>query len=161
MPNHNHFDIEPLRHGDEVAIQRIFDGMSPEARFHRFMTAMPVLKPGLRRILADVDGDRHRAWIAKVDERPVGVVRIIEDQFGDLELAVSVVDAMHRRGIGSGLVGHALREAAAADHEDVVVMIHPENQASIKMFRRLGAQFRFDFGLLVGRVPTRVMEVAA
>jgi ribosomal protein S18 acetylase RimI-like enzyme len=84
------------------------------------------------------------------------VVRLVADQRGDHELSVAVVDAMHGRGIGSALVDVALAVAGADGIDSVALMIHPENAASVKMFRRMGAAFRFEFGLLVGRLPVRV-----
>lgn len=147
--------IRPVRRGDELLVQEIFDGMSPEARYQRFLQAMPRLSENMRRMLADVDGTRHRAWAAYVGDRPVGVVRLISDQTGNLELSVAVVDAMHRRGIGQRLVAVALGAANTEGLESVSVMIHPDNAASITMFRRLGTRFRFEFGLLIGRVPVR------
>jgi ribosomal protein S18 acetylase RimI-like enzyme len=153
--------IKPVRRGDEVLVQEVFDGMSNESRFHRFLQAMPVLTAGMRRLLADVDGDKHRAWSAHSGDQVVGVVRTIIDQTGELELSVSVVDAAQRRGIGRRLVEVALADAAERGHEDVVVLIHPENRASVQLFRGIGASFRYEFGMLAGRVPCRVMEVAA
>jgi acetyltransferase len=156
--------IRPVRPGDELLIQQVFDGMSPEARYHRFLQAMPKLSPGMRRLLASVDDTRHRAWAAHLDDVPIGIVRIVTDEVGDLELSVAVVDAMHRRGVGRRLVDTALAAAAAAGRDDVTVLIHPENGASVAMFRRMGARFKFEFGLLVGRVPVvaaRSVEVAA
>ena len=147
--------IRPVRHGDELLVQEIVDGMSPESRYYRFLQAMPKLSSGMRRLLADVDGVRHRAWAAYAGDRPVGVVRVIADQTGDHELSVAVVDAMHRRGIARALIDTALGAAAEAGIESVAIMVHPDNAASITMFRRYGARFRFEFGLLVGRVPAR------
>ena len=147
--------IRPVRPGDELLVQEIFDGMSPESRYQRFLQAMPRLSENMRRMLADVDGARHRAWAAYLGDRPVGVVRMISDQTGDHELSVAVVDAVHRRGIGQRLVETALTAARAEGLESVSVMIHPDNAASITMFRRLGTRFRFEFGLLIGRVPVR------
>lgn len=149
----NDFTIRSVRHGDELLVQEILDGMSPESRFHRFLQAVPVLSPQLRRVLADVDGVRHRAWAAYVGDRPVGVVRLIADRDGEHELSVAVVDAMHRRGVGSALIATAIEAAAEAGIESISLVVHPENTASVTMFRRLGAKFRFEFGLLVGRLP--------
>jgi ribosomal protein S18 acetylase RimI-like enzyme len=129
--------------------------MSPESRYHRFLQAMPRLTPGMRRLLADVDGVRHRAWAAYVGDRPVGVVRLVADQTGDHELSVAVIDAMHRRGVGGALIATALAAADESGLEAVSIMVHPENAASLRMFRKLGAKFRFEFGLLVGRLPVR------
>lgn len=153
--------IKPVRRGDELLVQEVFDGMSNESRFHRFLQAMPVLTAGMRRLLADVDGEKHRAWSAHLDDRVVGVVRTIVDQTGELELSVSVIDAAHRRGVGRRLVDVALADAAERGHDDVVVLIHPENRASVQLFRRIGASFQYEFGMLAGRVPCKVMEVAA
>ena len=153
--------IRPVRHGDELLVQEIVDGMSPESRYYRFLQAMPRLSPGMRRLLADVDGVRHRAWAAYVGDRPVGVVRLVADQTGDHELSVAVVDAMHRRGVGGALIATALAAADEAGIDAVSIMVHPENAASIRMFRKLGAKFRFEFGLLVGRLPVRRPATAA
>jgi acetyltransferase len=153
--------IKPMRRGDELAVQELFDAMSPEGRYHRFLQATPVLTPGMRRLLADVDGEKHRAWSAQIDERLAGIVRVIADQTGDLELSVAVADWAQRRGIGRRLVRHALADAAARGRDDVMVLIHPENRASVQLFRQEGAGFRYEFGLLVGRVPTAAVEVAA
>jgi acetyltransferase len=158
----NDVAIRTVRRGDEILIQEVFDGMSPEARYHRFLQATPVLTAGMRRLLADVDGRRHQAWSAHVGERPVGISRIITDQTGDLELSVAVIDGMQRRGIGRQLVTTALDAAGRSGRRDVMVLIHPENRASVSLFRGMGAGFRYEFGLLVGRVPAATaQEVAA
>jgi GNAT superfamily N-acetyltransferase len=153
--------IRPVRPGDELLVQEIFDGMSPESRYQRFLQAMPRLSENMRRLLADVDGTRHRAWAAYLGDRPIGVVRMIRDQTGDHELSVAVVDAMHRRGVGQRLVETALGAAHAEGLESVSVMIHPDNAPSVTMFRRFGARFRFEFGLLIGRVPVRTAATVA
>jgi ribosomal protein S18 acetylase RimI-like enzyme len=154
-------EIKPFRNGDEVTVQRIFDSMSLESRYHRFIQATPRLTAGMRRMLADVDGHKHRAWVAWDADRPVGLSRIVVDQFGDFELSVSVVDGMQRRGLGRELVSTALASAADAGRDSVMILVHPENHASVALFRRMGATFEYEFGLLNGRVPTDVMATAA
>lgn len=152
-------EIKPVRRGDELLIQEIFEAMSPESRYHRFLQATPVLSTGMRRLLADVDGEKHRAWSAHLDDRPVGIVRVIVDQNNELELSVSVTDAAQGRGIGRKLVEAALASASETGHHEVVVLIHPENRASVNLFRSLGGAFRFEFGLLAGRVPTAAVRL--
>jgi GNAT superfamily N-acetyltransferase len=152
--SHLPVEIKPVRRGDELLIQEIFDAMSPESRYHRFLQATPVLSMGMRRMLADVDGHKHRAWSAHVEDRPVGVVRVIVDQNNELELSVSVADTVQGRGIGRRLVETALKAASETGHREVAVLIHPENRASARLFRSLGGVFLFEFGLLAGRVPT-------
>ncbi|MFO7586996.1 MAG: GNAT family N-acetyltransferase, partial [Gemmatimonadota bacterium] len=90
----------------------------------------------------------------------MGIVRLVVDQHGDYELSVAVIDAVHRRGVGRQLVMTALDAAAQDGIVSVSLMVHPENAASISMFRRLGASFRFEFGLLVGTMPALVRRSA-
>ena len=154
--------IEALADGDEVTVQAVFDGMSPEARYFRFLQAMPHLRPSLRRILATVDGNRNQAFVARGDGRPLGIVRLHLDSAGDLELSVAVVDAARGRGIGRALVTRALA-VAAAQHpgRTLAVLVHPENGPSVALFRSLGCRFELDEGLLVGRIPVGVLELVA
>ena len=159
--DHDRIDIERLERGDEARVQEVFDAMSPESRYFRFLQATPILTNGMRRVLADVDGVRHRAWVASTGERTLGIVRLVADQTGDLELSVAVIDAAQRQGIGRTLVETALKAAAESGTANVTVLIHPQNTASVAMFRRMGAEFELEFGLLAGRVPTRAMAVAA
>ncbi|MDH5294217.1 MAG: GNAT family N-acetyltransferase [Acidimicrobiia bacterium] len=153
--------IERLGRGDEARVLEVFDAMSPESRYFRFLQATPVLTNGMRRILADVDGVRHRAWVASTGGRTLGIVRLVADQTGDLELSVAVIDAVHRQGIGRRLVETALQAAAESGTANVTVLIHPQNSSSVAMFRGMGAEFKLEYGLFAGRVPTRMMAVAA
>lgn len=154
--------IVPLDDGDERTVQAVFDGMSPEARFFRFLQAMPALRPSLRTTLAAVDGTRQLALVARLHGAPVGIVRVHATEHGDVEMAVSVVDAARRRGIGRALVERALAMVAArGDAREVSVLVHPENRASIDLFTSVGARFELDEGLLVGRVPVGALELVA
>ena len=154
-------EITPLRNGDQVTVQTVFDGMSPEARFHRYLQAMPALRPAHRRLLADVERPEHRAWVARDGNRPVGIVRIATDAEGAAELAVEVVDAVRGMGLGRRLVEHALTEAAEAGVPMLSLLVHPTNTASRGLFRSMGVDFVLEDGLLVGRLPVRSLAAVA
>lgn len=153
--------ITPLRNGDEVTVQTVFDAMSPEARFHRYLQAMPNLRPTHRRLLADVGRPDHAAWVARDGHTPLGIVRIATDSEGSTELAVEVVDSARGKGLGRRLVAHALSEAAAAGVNEITLLVHPSNSASRGLFRSMGAGFELEDGLLVGSIPTRVLAAVA
>lgn len=153
--------ITPLRNGDEVTVQSVFDAMSPEARFHRYLMAMPTLRAGHRAILADVDRPDHRAWVARDGYTPLGIVRLATDGEGTTELAVEVIDAARRQGLGRRLIRHALDEAAASGVDEVALLVHPSNTASRSLFQSMGTDFALEDGLLVGVLAVRSLAAVA
>jgi len=144
------------------ALYEVFQGMSPTARYMRYLSATPRLSPNMVSVLSDVDGSRHVAWQATRGGRAVGLVRLHEDQDGIPELAVEVVDHHSGCGIGKQLVSTALWHAAERGTSSVRVLVHPENTSAIRLFRGTGARFVFRAGLLEGTIPvTTSVTVAA
>lgn len=152
--------LRPLERGDTVTVAEVFDGMSHESRYFRFLQATPRLTASLARHLADIDGVRHQAAVAYDCGRPVGMVRLVLDSSGDAEIAVEVVDALHGHGLGSLLVDAALETARIAGHT-VVALVHGENGRAMKMFRKRGFHFQLDDGLFIGRLAPETALVAA
>jgi GNAT superfamily N-acetyltransferase len=95
-------------------VQAVFDGMSAQSRWRRFLTAMPRLPGAMLRRLVEVDHDRHGAWVAEVDGEPVAIARFARfpDRPHVADVAVSVVDRWQGRGIG-GVLLEVLGVAAA------------------------------------------------
>jgi RimJ/RimL family protein N-acetyltransferase len=107
--------LRPLRRGETDVVDAVFAGMSDESRHLRFHGPRPRLTDAMRRALADADGSRHVALVAEVvegdDVAPVGLAHLIALDGETAEIAFSVVDAWHGRGIGRRLVT-ALRHRA-------------------------------------------------
>jgi len=107
-----------VRPKDAPLLVQIFEQLSPEARYQRFFAHKNALSPADLRTLTDCDGTNHLAIAAVADtgagEEGVGVARFVrmrEDPCA-AEVALAVVDARRREGIGGKLVGR-LSEAAA------------------------------------------------
>jgi GNAT superfamily N-acetyltransferase len=104
---------------DREKLVAAFDRLSPESRYRRFFSATPRLPEKLLRRLLDTDGWNHLAIGAETvtadpaQAEGVGVARFIRlpDEPDVAEAAVTVVDDMQRRGLGTLLVS-ALTEAA-------------------------------------------------
>lgn len=160
LPSGRGISLRPLERGDTGTVAEVFDGMSHESRYFRFLQATPRLTASLARHLADVDGERHQAAVAYHGGRPVGMVRLVMDSSGDVEIAVEVVDALHGLGLGSILVDAALDTARSAGHT-VVALIHGENGRAMKMFRKRGFRFQLDDGVFAGRLAPATELVAA
>ncbi len=111
-----------LRHimpSDAEELRRQFLALSPESRYRRFFGGISDLDPAALKYLTDVDGKDHVAIVAVIEsldmisERGVGVARFVrdKDEPSVAEVAVTVVDDMQRKGVGT-LLTKALARAA-------------------------------------------------
>ena len=102
-------------------------------------------------LLTDIDGVRHLAWIAQCDGRPAGVVHVVLTE-ADAELAVEVADPFTGRGLGRMLCNVAVTEASMRGMDCFTLYVHPQNHAAVRLFRSMGARFRYNDNLLEGRL---------
>jgi GNAT superfamily N-acetyltransferase len=133
--------IRAWQTADAPILQQVFDGLSETSRYLRYHAPVPRLSPGTIRALVAVDGTTHVALVAEVQACrrwvPAGIGRLVRtDPAGTAELAVEVVDACHRRGVGTALV-RALRERAVAlGYDTLVAEVLAENGAMLGLLRR-------------------------
>lgn len=127
--NDRRLQITDLRAGDTATVRRVFDGLSGRSRYLRFHAGRATLPIRMQRGLADIQPDQHVAHVAVLAGRPVGLVRWIRfpDDRRDAELAVEVIDAAQRSGIGRELIRRAARSAVAAGIEHFVGYLSPGN----------------------------------
>src|SRR4051794_37096987 len=132
------FRVRALHRDDGHLLDRIMVGMSTRSRYLRFHWHKPHLTEADRRFFTDVDGRDHIAVVAIGDGGdPLGVARAIRrstDARG-AEVAVAVVDASQRRGVGIDLVARLARKAAAAGIERFVAHVLAESGFSAGLAR--------------------------
>lgn len=157
-----------LRHlgpGDADELRAGFARLSPESRYRRFFSPMPRLTDAMVRRLVGTDGHDHVALVAEtLPERneppaPVGVARFIRvtGRPSAAEVAVTVIDEMHGRGLG-----HLLLEAIAVLAREhgvamIVASVLAENAPMNALIRSMGrvASLRREQGVLQYEVPLR------
>jgi len=147
--------IRPLTPADAPLLDEILDGMSPTSRYRRFHGAKPRLTSADRRYLAGTDGRDHLGLLAFADDgQPIAVARAVRlhDDPRAAEIAVSVVDAHHRQGIGMRLIRRLAREAQAVGIDRLVGVVLSDNWLSA-MLERKGFEVRHRPGL------TNVLEL--
>jgi GNAT superfamily N-acetyltransferase len=100
--------VRPLSTRDHDAERAFIEGLSPDARRHRFLAQMLHPSEQLVDQLTDIDFEKRVAFAAVVadggHERIVGVARYGVDQAGSCECAVTVADAWHGKGLGTALM---------------------------------------------------------
>lgn len=157
-----------LRHlgpADADELRAGFARLSPESRYRRFFSPMPRLTDAMVRRLVGTDGHDHVALVAETlparNEHPVplGVARFIRvtGRPSAAEVAVTVIDEMHGRGLG-----HLLLEAIAVLAREhgvtmIVASVLAENAPMNALIRSMGrvASLRRDQGVLLYEVPLR------
>lgn len=126
--------VRPLdRVGAGPAVDAVFAGLSPRSRYLRFHSPVPRLPASVRARLIDVDGTRHAAVVAEVAApgglQPIGLAQVIGDGGGTADVAVAVVDAWQRRGIGRRLLTAVAAVAEDIGYTALRGMVLPENVA--------------------------------
>jgi GNAT superfamily N-acetyltransferase len=132
--------IRPLRRGETAVVQAVFDGLSPRSRFLRFHTGLPRLSSAMLRRLGDVREGEHTAYVAEVAGQPVGLVRWLRmpTEPTAADVAVEVVDAHHRLGIGLLLIEAAARSAWEAGIREFAADVSGDNHPVRRWLVHLG-----------------------
>jgi GNAT superfamily N-acetyltransferase len=124
-----------MRPDDDLALETVFAGLSERSRYQRFLVPMPRLVGSVRRALLDLSA-RHVAFVAEDSDRtPIGIARYVVTGPDEIEIALEVVDAWQRQGVGRMLLEHLVRAAAQADLHVVTGVIAHDNHAIVALAR--------------------------
>jgi L-amino acid N-acyltransferase YncA len=126
---------------------------------------MPRLTQAMRAALLNLDGRDRAALVAEIPDRagwrPIGIARLARTGAGQAELAITVVDAWQRRGIG-----HRLTEALGAlakelGYRELHGLVLPENDRVVRLLQRVfpGTLTQRDEDVLLVRCPLGPPEV--
>jgi GNAT superfamily N-acetyltransferase len=130
---------------DKDLMMRAFGELSERSRYERFFSHLKRLSETQLRYLTEVDHRDHSAWVAiAVDgdmERGVGVGRWVRvpDQPEIAEVAITVIDEFHRRGIGRTLLYLAAGTARTHGIRFFRALVLGDNRARLDMFELMGA----------------------
>jgi acetyltransferase len=133
--------IRPLQPGDGPVLTFVFRRLSEQSRYQRFLTAKRRLSDAELARLTAVDHWHHEALIAfsPLPRAPIAVARYVRaDAFDVGELAVTVVDAWQRRGVGVALTEALGERAARAGIRRFRATLLRGNRGALALVRRLG-----------------------
>ena len=138
--------IRQVRSGDAPLLAEGFARLSLESRQLRFLSGKTGLTPAELRYFTEIDHHDHEALGAldPADGRGLGIARYIRrtDDPQGAEVAVTVIDAWQRRGLGTELLS---RLADRARHEGIrhfTALVAADNEAVVSMLegRIIGAR---------------------
>lgn len=130
--------LSPILKTDREFFERALEELSLESRFSRFGQGVSSLSEQELDYLTDVDQRHHVAWGAAIADEVAGVGRYIVDEEGrSAEVAVTVLDAMQRRGVGTALF-EALAAVARADGiNELCFEALADNEAVMSLVRQV------------------------
>jgi RimJ/RimL family protein N-acetyltransferase len=135
--------IRQVHAADAALVADVFGQLSDASRWMQFLAAKKELSPAELRYLTDVDHHDHEA-LAAVDHatgRGVGLARYIRHP-GDpraAEVAVTVVDSWHRRGLGTELLIQLSGRARQEGVGRFTAVASPGNAAVAGLLRTMRA----------------------
>lgn len=128
--------LSPILKTDKELFEEGIEELSLESRFSRFGQGVSSLSEQELDYLTDVDQRSHVAWGAAIDEEAAGVGRYIVQHDGTTaEVAVTVLDAMQRRGVGSALFAALVAVARADGIHELAFETRADNEAVMTLIR--------------------------
>lgn len=138
--------IRPIGAGDAALLSDGFARLSPRSRRLRFLGPKKALTPAELRYFTEIDHYDHDALgaLSRADGRGIGVARYVRwaDDPASADCAVTIVDAWHRRGLGSELLARLADRARLAGIHRFTGHVAEENVAMIGLLVDLRAEVR-------------------
>jgi GNAT superfamily N-acetyltransferase len=162
---------------DRDPLVQVFEHLSPESRYRRFLTPMLELDDAALRFLTAIDHHDHEALIA-LDEAgtgAVGVARYVRypERPGVAEVAVTVVDDWQGRGLGTLLLAAISTRAREEGVRTFTALMLAFNGEMMHLLRELGPVRIVDRAagtvevevalpaLGISPTPTQLLRIAA
>ena len=135
--------IRPIGPQDAEREQAFVRGLSPEARYFRFMNTLRELSPEMLDRFTHPDPEREVALVALVDEggapKQVGVARCAATaERGGCEFAIVVADPYQGRGLGSRLMHELVARARARGVPRIEGLVLASNHPMLELMQSLG-----------------------
>lgn len=134
----NGAEIRSLESGDRDALRAMFDRLSPDSRYRRFLSPAASFDVALRNVL-DLDYVQRDAIVATLHGEIIGLgeCHAFRRSPSDVEVAVTVDDAYHRKGLGRELLDLVIARAALHGASNVHASVLAENRPMLEMLYKI------------------------
>ena len=137
--------VRPIEADDAAELQRAFALLSDLSRYQRFLTGTPALSDVRAKLFSDIDHVDHQALVALSAEHSrdiVAVARYIrfKDAHSDADVAITVADDWHGRGLATVLLAMLSEQARAAGIRRFCVDMLADNAAVRALVRAAGGE---------------------
>ena len=140
--------LRPIRTTDGDLLVDLFNRISPQSVYLRFLGHLHVLSADMLRHFTHVDYSSEFALVAVISEDGkeafIAVARYAHNPGEDItDLAITVRDDWQRLGLGRALLDRVIVIAKARGIKRFVSMMDPKNSFIGQTLRRLGYEVRF------------------
>ncbi|MGZ8476438.1 MAG: N-acetyltransferase family protein [Candidatus Limnocylindria bacterium] len=138
--------VRPMKSTDKGLLKAAFERLSPESRYRRFFSPVRHLTDAQLAYLTEVDHHDHEALVALSRGGDlVGVARFVRlaDRPEAAEVAVTVADDWHGRGVATELLHRAVARARDLGVSRFTASCLADNSAVIEVLEQLRVT-RFD-----------------
>lgn len=135
--------LRPIKPTDEELIKELFYSHSDTTRYYRFFTTRKYLPRNLLHYLVNIDYDEMMALCAVLPEgnreHILGVARYYLNRNTNMaEMAITIHDNWHRKGIGKALFSHLMETAKSRGIKGFTADILGDNVQMFKLLEALG-----------------------
>jgi len=145
--------VRPLKPEDAELEQRFVQGLLPETRYFRFMSALRELSPSLLAKLTQIDYDREIALVALIEQSTdldseivqIGICRYATNPDGrSCEFAIVIADAWQHSGVGRYLMTRLIEVARERGLSVMKGVFLSSNERMIRFVQRMGFVLHVD-----------------
>lgn len=145
--------LSPVLKSDRELFQKGFQELSIDSRFARFGQGVAGLSARELDYLTDVDQRTHVAWGAAIDGEVAGVGRyILDTEENTAEVAITVLDPMQNRGVGTALLSALIATARADEVEELWFEAMADNAAVKRLLGEIEVGQMLTEGVLERRI---------
>lgn len=136
--------IRPIESSDWDDLLDLYRGLTPQARYTRFLSMGGAISPEAAHRFAEADHATADGLVAVLREAGpadgalVGHICIVPDMDGGEEVAVAVADGLRGRGIGTALMAAAIRWAQRRGISRLSATMFPTNTAMRRLMLDAG-----------------------
>ena len=151
--------LRPLMPSDRKRLKRGFKLMSSESLYFRFLTPMSKLSSIYLKYLTNIDQEDHVAWGAIDPAEPdfpgFGVGRFIRlpDSPETAEVALTIIDACQKKGLGTLLLGVLYLMAERNHVQKLQATVQAENKGVLKLMSNFNVSASFSEGMMQLNLP--------
>ena len=136
-------EIRPATPGDRTLVRAMHEAMSPEHAYLRFFNFSKLSPEREADRVCRASGPDHRALLALKGDDLVGAGSYeINPEGTAAEVALSVADGMHGRGVGTLLLEHLVSDACGRGVHTFTGPVLAENSEMLKVFTDAGLSAR-------------------
>jgi acetyltransferase len=145
--------LRPIKPTDGPLLLDLFNRLSRETIYFRFLTHLERLQPEMLKQLVEIDYETHFALAAFITEDTkesiIGTCRYIVKQNTDhAELTVILRDDWQRKGLGKVMVTRVVDIARAKGIASIEILLDYRNEGMKRIFASLGYPVQYESSIL-------------